>query len=353
MDRIRIGVAGCGSVSEIYLPNLRECVFGEVVAVCDIVEERAVERKEEFGVAQAFPIVDAMLAGSDFGLLVNLTSMPSHFEVNKQALSADRHVFCEKPFAPTHDKGKDLVDLARARGNQIWAAPTTPFSPQFRCMAETIDRGEIGQVHAAHACYGHGGPSWGPWFYKQGGGCVGDLAVYSLTTLTGLLGPARNVYALQGTGVRERVVEDETVLVAAEDNAMILLDHGEAVFSHIQTGFIYGAQNSDRTIELIGNEGALNLLGFDWGPRGVEILGLDGKIVDTRCRDDGGYKWESGAARIAEFLATEEGRPMCIDHALHVVDVMAAARESASSGRAISTRSTFQWPISFDGGAKC
>jgi len=347
MEEIRVGVAGCGSVSEIYLPSLKACPFAEVVAVCDIIEERAEERKREFGVAQAFSSVGTMLEGSEFDLLVNLTSIPAHFEVNRQALNAGRHVFCEKPFAPTYDKGKELVNLAQGQGVRIWAAPTTALSPQFRCMADAIARGEIGKVHAAHACYGHGGPSWGPWFYKKGGGCLGDLAVYNLTTLTGLLGPAKGVLALLGAAVRERVVEDERIQVAAEDNAMLLLDHGGAVFSHIQTGFVYGSQNGDRTVELIGTEGALNLLGWDWGPRGVEVLGLDGKKVETRCQDDRGYKWQSGAARMAEFLATGNGTPMDVEHALHVVDVLAAAHESASTGRRVPTQSTFQWPKSF------
>ena len=40
--RIRVGVIGCGSVSGRYLPHLSECPFVEVVSVCDIIPERAV-----------------------------------------------------------------------------------------------------------------------------------------------------------------------------------------------------------------------------------------------------------------------------------------------------------------------
>src|SRR5205823_13764929 len=146
-------------------------------------------------------------------------------------------VFCEKPIATSLREGQLLLDQAQAHGVRLFGAPNAVTSPAFRCLAEIVASGEIGRVHAAHGRYGHGGPSWGPWFYRKGGGSLFDLGVYNITTLTGLLGPARGVVALSGIAVPERIVEGERVQVEADDNIMLLMDHGDAVFSCVQTGF--------------------------------------------------------------------------------------------------------------------
>ena len=97
--KIKVGLIGCGNVSGSYLPNLTSKDYLEVVSVCDIRPERAQKRAEQFKVPNAYPNIDAMLAGAPFDLLVNTTSMPSHYPVNKKGLQAKRHVWSEKPMA--------------------------------------------------------------------------------------------------------------------------------------------------------------------------------------------------------------------------------------------------------------
>lgn len=345
MARIRVAVAGCGSVSQYYLADLRQSLHVELVSVCDARPERAARRAEEFGVPHHFGGFDAMLAGPAFDLLVNLTAMPHHFPLNLKALQAGRHVFCEKPIATTLADGRRLLEEAAARGVQLLGAPNVVTSPAFQCMAAILASGEIGRVHAAHGRYGHGGPSWGPWFYRQGGGSLFDLGVYNVTTLTGLLGPARGVVALSGIAIPERTVEGERVSVEADDDTMLLMDHGSVVFSCVQTGFVYRVHRSDRTIELIGTHGCVNLLGHDWGPEGVEIWTEARTGWETRGEDQQSYGWQHGASSMAEGLATGQPCAMTGEHAFHVLEVMLAALESAKTGRRVEVHSRFPWPI--------
>jgi predicted dehydrogenase len=317
----------------------------ELVSVCDVVPERAAQRAEEFCVPHSFGDFDAMLAGPEFDLLVNLTAMPYHSALNLKALQAGRHVFCEKPIASTLEDGRRLVDEALARGVQLFGAPNAVTSPAFRCISTILASGEIGRVHAAHGRYGHAGPNWGPWFYRQGGGSLFDLGVYNITTLTGLLGPARGVMALSGIAIPERVVEGERVRVEADDNTMLLMDHGETVFSCVQTGFVYRAHRSEHTVELIGTRGCVNLLGHDWAPNGVDVWTEGRNGWETRCEDQGGYGWQCGASYVAECLATGEPCLMTGEHAFHALEVMLAALKSAETGSRVEVGSRFSWPV--------
>src|SRR5438105_14387496 len=94
--KIRVGQICCGNVSGSYLPNLTSQPFIEVVSVCDIIIERARKRAQQNKVPNVCPNIDEMLDGVAFDLLVNTTSMPSHFPVNKKALLAKRHVCSEQ-----------------------------------------------------------------------------------------------------------------------------------------------------------------------------------------------------------------------------------------------------------------
>src|SRR5437660_5204449 len=133
--KIRVGEIGCGSVSGSYLPNLTSQPFIEVVSVCDIVLERAKKRAQQYKVPNVYPNIDEMLAGVPFDLLVNTTSMPSHFPVNKKALQSKRHVWSEKPMALEVKDGQELLDLAKRNGVHFWGSPTCVTSPQFKFMA--------------------------------------------------------------------------------------------------------------------------------------------------------------------------------------------------------------------------
>ena len=171
-----------------------------------------------------------MLAGVPFDLLVNLTDMQEHEHLNRQAIAAGKHVWSEKPIANSLAAGEAIVREARKRERRIWGAPIVVASPQFTFMAKTLAAGKLGRVAAAHADYGHTGPNWSSFFYEKGGGSMPDLGVYNLTSLTGLLGPARSVAAMVSIVTPTRKIVDKgEIKVTEEDNAMVLLDHGNGV----------------------------------------------------------------------------------------------------------------------------
>jgi predicted dehydrogenase len=350
--RIRTGVIGCGSVSNAYLPTLAASPHVELVSVCDIRPERARRQGERFSVPHHYPRIEQMLEGAPFDLLVNLTDMQEHERLNRQALEAGRHVWSEKPIANTLGAGRDLLRLATEKHLHLWGAPITVESPQFAFMARALADKRLGRVAAAHAHYGHEGPDWSAFFYERGGGSLPDLAVYNLTTITGLLGPARHVSAMLSIVTSTRQIRDRGAIeVEAEDNAMVLLDHGQGVLSHVMSGFNYynphgheGREETRYTVTIAGTTGFMGLVGYDWEPLGVD-LATKGDALRRHATDAQGYAWQNGAALAAESLATGRRLLVTPEHALHVLEIITAARESQASGRRIALSSSFRWPV--------
>jgi len=208
--RLLVAVIGCGIVSNRYIPQLLSSNLIEVVSLCDIKYDRAVNQNKEYKVnAQTYPNIDAMLKGVPFDMMVTLTDMQVHGELNKKALLAGKHVWSEKPMANTYAEGKALLDLAKSKKLRLWGAPAVVNSPQFAYMSKAIQEGKLGRVASAHGQYGHTGPTWSAFFYEKGGGSMPDLGVYNMATLTGLLGPARSVMAMLSIVNPERTVDDK------------------------------------------------------------------------------------------------------------------------------------------------
>jgi predicted dehydrogenase len=351
--KIRVAIIGCGSVSGVYLPHLSKSPFVELVSACDIVYDRAKKRAAEFNIPNHYPHIDQQLAGPAFDLLVVTTDMQEHGRLNRIALNAGKHVWSEKPMANTYKEGKALLELAKSKKLRIWGAPAVVNSPQFAFMSKALREGKLGKVACAHAHYGHTGPTWSAFFYEKGGGSLPDLGVYNIATLTGLLGPAKSVMAMTSIVTPERTVDNKgKIKVEAEDNAMLLMDHGNGVISHVQCGFNYfdpygheGKGQERPTIQVWGTHGNMAMAGYDWAPHGVDMATHDNEKTQRFIPDPGTYVWQEGASVISESLITGKEPLIAVEHALHVLEVIEATRESGASGKKVQLQSAFKWPV--------
>ena len=351
--RVRVGVIGCGSVSGSYLPHLTKCPHVVLVSTCDIIPERAKAQAAKFKVPNHYPHIDKMLAGAPFDLMVNLTDMQEHEHLNREAIDAGKHVWSEKPIANSLAAGQEILEAAKKKSVRIWGAPAMVVSQQFAFMAKTVAAGKLGKPAAAHAEYGHTGPDWSAFFYEKGGGSLPDLAVYNLTTLTGVLGPARAVTAMTSVVTPTRKIRGKgEIKVVAEDNAMVLMDHGNGLISHVQSGFNYfnphgheGSKEQRYTVSVYGTTGFMGLVGYDWEPNGVDLATKEVPAVKRYVTEKGDFVWQMGASLAAESLATGKELLVTPEHALHVLEIITATRESQEIGRRVPLRSTFKWPV--------
>ncbi|MGB2846024.1 MAG: Gfo/Idh/MocA family oxidoreductase [Saprospiraceae bacterium] len=352
--KLRVGLIGCGSVSNRYIPHLQSSPLVEIVSLCDIKYERAVAQNKLYQVnAATYPHIDQMLAGVPFDMMITTTDMQLHGALNKKALMAGKHVWSEKPMANTYAEGKALLDLARSKNLRFWGAPAVVNSPQFAFMSKCIQEGKLGRIASAHGQYGHTGPGWSAFFYEKNGGSMPDLGVYNIASLTGLLGPARSIVSMLSIVNPDRTVDDKgKIKVEAEDNAHILMQHDHHVISHVMCGFNYfdphGHEAKDQklhSIQIYGDQGNLRLIGYDWESNGVYLDNSWDHPPVLYQEDSEGYVWQEGATRVAESLINHAEPRINVEHALHVLEIIEAARKSSASGKKIPLKSTFKWPM--------
>ena len=343
---VRIGLVGLGNVAAAYVQQAeRLSVKGrvELRAACGRPAKRATAL-QEMRIPLFFENYEALLASPEVDLVVLLTPPGTHAAMTRAALEAGKHVLVEKPFATTLEDAAAIVRLAGKSRGLLACAPFTTLSPTFRALRSRIARGEIGAVAAGRARYGWAGPTWSKWFYEPGGGAIFDLGVYAITTLTGLIGPARRVSAMTGIAIAKREIDGGGAHpVAAEDNAQILLDFGNSAFAVVTTGFTMQQYRSP-AVEVYGTAGTLQMLGDDWDPDGYELWRNDVGAWQVFKESEPDWLWTDGLRHLVECIETGRTSALSLEHAYHVLEIMLKAKEAGRTGQAQAVESTFTPP---------
>ena len=87
------------------------------------------------------------------------------------------------------------------------------------------------------------------------------------------------------------------------------------------------------------------MIGYDWESNGVYLDNSWDHPPVLYQEDSEGYVWQEGATRVAESLINHAEPRINVEHALHVLEIIEAARKSSASGKKIPLKSTFKWPM--------
>ncbi len=189
---MKVGVVGAGAISDIYLQNMIHRFDNlEVVSICANHLERARAKAEKYGLeACAF---EDMLADPRIGMIVNLTPVGAHEAIIRRALESGKHVYTEKTLTDSPASAAALLRLARDRGLYLGSAPDTFLGAALQTARDAIDRGMLGEIHSFAISATRNNSlllSMFSFLREPGAGILYDYAVYYMTALVSLLGPA-------------------------------------------------------------------------------------------------------------------------------------------------------------------
>jgi predicted dehydrogenase len=263
---MKVGIVGCGNISPVYLRVAQGFPEIEVVAVADALPELAQERAAQFGVPQALA-VDALLQHPDIEVVLNLTPPKAHAPINKAALQAGKHVYCEKPFGVNREEAREVLELAQQRGLYIGCAPDTVLGAGIQTCLHLIREGAIGEpVGASAFMLSPGHERWHPnpeFFYQVGGGPMLDMGPYYITTLVTLLGAARRVAGVSRITRPVRTITSEpkrgqTITVETPTHITGAIEFENGALATVIMSFDVWAHRLP-CIEIYGTEGTLGV----------------------------------------------------------------------------------------------
>jgi len=209
---LKVGLIGCGHISETYFRSQTYFNNIDIVACADINIEAANKCAKEYNIQAKN--VDDLLADKEIDIILNLTNPISHYETIKKTLLSNKHSYCEKPLSISFEQGKELVELANSKELYLGNAPDTFLGGGGQLTKKIIDSGEVGDIKLGNFFFAFPGvqswhPNPEPWFI-EGGGPVLDMGPYYYTMLVNLLGPAKNIKAFATTVSKYRSIGEGT-----------------------------------------------------------------------------------------------------------------------------------------------
>ncbi|MCK3776601.1 Gfo/Idh/MocA family oxidoreductase [Ensifer sesbaniae] len=255
--------------------------------------DRDAERLDAFArywKVSAYASLDAVLADPAVSIIVNLTTPESHYSINYAALSAGKHVYCEKPLAMTVEEASELVELARERALVLAGAPANGLSDAQALCADLLAAGTIGMPRLVYAEM-EDGPvfkaNWRAWRSRSGArwpgvhefevGCTLEHAGYAASWLVSLFGPVAEVSAVSALTFPDKGPGTETLALGPDFSVGCLTFHS-GVTARVTCGL---AAPRDRSLTIIGDKGTIVVrdLWDNRSPVHVEAFGARRSLV--------------------------------------------------------------------------
>lgn len=360
--KVKTAVVGCGSISSIYIRNLKS-LFSiiDLVALCNRTRSKAEEKAAQFGVPKVMTL-EEVAADPEIELVVNLTPPGSHYEVTKMMLEAGKHVYSEKVFTTDLQQAYELSALAKQRGLYLGVAPDTVLGAGIQTARRVLDVGLIGKVSSGFVSVtrSHNLMSELFPFLRGQCGCLPyDVGVYYVGALIALLGPVKAVRAFTAPApVYEKqllFVEDAPKAWQIPGSNLVCagleFESGALVSVHFNGNTVGDEQSR---FELYGNLGMMkvgdpNVFGGKVTlllPESREVEfpfshGYDGSnTLSEPTPFDGGGNRGIGVAEMA--YALRQGRPnrLSQDYGIHCLEVLTGIDAAATSGTTYEMKSS-------------
>lgn len=259
-----ISLIGCGFVADLYMRSRAVYPDLRIVQVWDHDADRLRVFCDHWKLTPAASLDALLAAHPQGGVVLNLTNPRAHYLINRAALNAGCHVYCEKPLAMTLDHAVELHALAQDRGLMLASAPCSVLGEAAQTMGHALRGGIVGRPRVVYAELDDGyiaQAAFRKWHTETGApwpfedefqvGCTLEHAGYYLTWLMAWFGPVRRVVAASAQVVPEKdgcgpMAPDLSVATLFFDDGPVVRLTCSIVAPH------------DHSIRIIGDKGVLS-----------------------------------------------------------------------------------------------
>ena len=331
-DTLQVAQIGVGRWGRNLLRNLVALPSADVVAVCDTSDPALAEAARLAPRARATRDPQSVVEDPTVGAVVVATETPHHAEWARAALVAGKHVFVEKPLAPTVAEAEALVTLAAEHDRRLMVGHLLRYHPAFRHVERLAAEGALGEIRYLYSVRVNLG------VVRSQENAFDSLAPHDLAVARALLGPALAVTAQGGAFLQDGV----------EDVVFATVEYASGALAHLHCSWL--DPHKVRRVTVVGSrrmavvddqEPAEKVRVYDRGidaaPGFADLAGAltvrSGDIAVPRVPADEPLRLE-----VEEFAAAiRERRAPRTDgeDGLEVVRVLEAARRSMAEGRRV------------------
>ncbi|MEK3779105.1 Gfo/Idh/MocA family protein [Paenibacillus sp. FSL R5-0810] len=347
MKSINVGVIGTGSISAMHLQSYQKHANANLLAVCDLNEERARLAAEKYGATKVFTDYRELLADPEIDAVSICTWNNTHAEISIAALNAGKHVLVEKPLCRTVEEALRVQEAVKSSGKLLQVGFVRRYDPNAQMLREFADKGEFGEIYFAKASSIRRLGNPGGWFSdieRSGGGPLIDIGVHVIDLCWYMMGRPKPVAVSANTyrklGNRSNVrnlsfykaadYDAEKNTVEDMANAMIRFENGASML--VDVSFTLHSKENQQTVKLYGDKG-----GFEIDPEVVIVTEKHDTIINIQPQTDHkGFDFDSAfQSEVNHFIASIENgtQPLSpVEDGVEIMKILCGIYESAEKG---------------------
>ena len=268
--RLRIGLIGTGFMGKAHVFGFAAAqrVFDlpfelELHTVADRDEALAAAAARALGFARSSGDWRSLVADPEIDLIDITAPNAFHREMALAAIANGKHVYCEKPLAPTAAEAREMADAAAAAKIKTQVGFNYLCNPMLGLAREMIRAGEIGEVRSYRGIHAEDymADAATPFGFRHepaGGGALADIGSHALATAEFLLGPIETVMGDCVTAIASRPDgRGGQRAVTVDDASRAFLRFANGASGGIEASWIATGRKMQHDFEVYGTQGAL------------------------------------------------------------------------------------------------
>lgn len=186
MQKYRVGIVGCGNIFPMHAYSVARSEDTELVAVCDVKEDRAKAKAEEFG-CRYYTDYKKMIDSEELDVVHICTPHYMHAPIAIYAANAKKHILTEKPMSIKLEDAEAMIQAAKGQGVTLGVIFQNRYNPGSVLIKKALESGELGKVLSGKLSVTwnrsdeyYSKSDWKGTWDKEGGGVIIDQAIHTM-----------------------------------------------------------------------------------------------------------------------------------------------------------------------------
>jgi UDP-N-acetyl-2-amino-2-deoxyglucuronate dehydrogenase len=254
---IKFAIIGCGRIAQRHAEHIKN--NGILVAVCDIVEEKADALAQQYQAKSFYAIEDLLNAQLAIDVVAICSPNGLHAAHSIAALKAGYHALCEKPLGLSVQECGEMIKTAEQVNKRLFAIKQNRFNPPVAAVKQIIDEGRLGKIFDVQlSCFWNRNED----YYKNSWKGTKDLDGGTLFTqfshfvdlLYWLIGDVDEVAAMMGNFAHQGIIE-------FEDTGVVILKFMNGAIGTINYTVNSFQKNMEGSLTIFGEKGTVKIGG--------------------------------------------------------------------------------------------
>jgi UDP-N-acetyl-2-amino-2-deoxyglucuronate dehydrogenase len=253
---LNFAIIGCGRIAPRHA--IEAARYGQLVAVCDIIHERAVELAKPYD-ARVYCSIDDLLNETNPGVVAVCTPNGLHAEHSIKALQKGAHVLCEKPLCISSGDAIKMISESEKAGKKLFVVKSTRYNPALSALKKLIEENKLGEVYSFQLnCFWNRPPAYYADSWKGNkqldGGTLFTQFSHYVDALLWLLGDIKTVSGLRKNFAHRGIID-------FEDSGVVSMEMTNGVIGGLNWTVNAFQKNMEVSLSLLAEKGSIRIAG--------------------------------------------------------------------------------------------